>query len=896
MSSLIAPTGRRLSILALALVFLPLLIEALLLNPRELAHYPQPIAVALRLVLLNALPYLAAAMAVAVLTWALRTKAYAASLPPPRYSLPLCGIAMALAVLAAFGARSPMSTLMVDNVSVYPGGVQLGYGGPLAAFFPLAPIAVEEAGSLSQYMLPAQPAPWNATVRWVGVRTAAHSSKDTRIELVAGGVVHDVTADFASLRLGEAAIFSKQVRVGPGATTVRLRLDRASLPPAAFLSAAYAQEAQGIAVDSGGGDRAYRMTAKAGPGASSAPFFSIEGVHVSTGYSVVVISGKAWQHHDLAPFLSKDGVLQLKLAASALPDWEVRLVGDGTQSEAVPLARFTRSMLGDLAQYELPLKQVVWGATPPSGVVGLAMAYKGPPGPFTLHLASAQVLLPEIPKTGFALATTGALDPSARPAEAWFVAGTTPATYSFRSHLLAIRLGAAFFAILGVLGVRTAWRTVRTWPLLTALAVFAALLSAVLIPPVLGVIAAPQLEQLPLSMAALTLSALAWAWASRLPKTREQSASTPLVHNQNNNLHWLDALNGIGILGVIAIHVTADPAGLPFVGFSPDQRVAPAVLRALVSGLNYPIFIIASFFLLAHTLDMKTKSYAEVLRARARRLLPPFLIWSVAFLVLRFAKAYAFGYEEGYRREIASPDSWLGYLLLGNAQYHLHLLPLLFCMTLVYPLFLAARRNPRLALLLPVTLVVWPFIDTFVYQHIAAPEWRQYVLRVTKILAYVGYGWMGFALYELQRSGIKQAQQRTLLVVALLVAGASLAVLLRDAYQVAAVGHWLERNLVSHMALYLAPAAFFMLFMLATHIRWPVVFARLGFYSFGIYLIHPAVLEGLEILQRGRIITPAQTVAFNLVAVTLLTLALVAVINTRPALRWVLGLNRQGRA
>ena len=51
----------------------------------------------------------------------------------------------------------------------------VGNGGPLATTFPLSPVALEQAGTLLEREVSDRKAPWTATVRWIGVRTAQQS-------------------------------------------------------------------------------------------------------------------------------------------------------------------------------------------------------------------------------------------------------------------------------------------------------------------------------------------------------------------------------------------------------------------------------------------------------------------------------------------------------------------------------------------------------------------------------------------------------------------------------------------------------------------------------------------------------------------------------------------------
>jgi surface polysaccharide O-acyltransferase-like enzyme len=886
---------KRLSWAALSLVFVPLIVEALALEPAELLHFREPIQAAFSLVLLNALPYFAVALSAAVLAASLRRQSLSETTVRHGSSIVLALFAMAMAFAAAFSVRSFSELLLAGELHISGDRLVLGEGGPLAPSLPLGSVALEQAGGLFEREVPGRASPWTATVRWIGVRTSEQSLKGTRVDLIAGDSSIDVTSDFASLRPGEARVFSRNVRLGPEPARVRLRLAQDPLPPIDFFSADYESDARGVAIDVGGSDQAYRTALPTGSLAAGGARFAIAGNHAVDGYAVVVLSGDEWRRHDVSGLLERRGRLQLRFTEVDASAWSVRLVGDGVQSDAVPLTRFARTTRGDESQYSLPLENFSLGKVPATAVVGVALTYIGAPGPFTLKLLDAEAALPDAPATGVAIATTAALDPGVRPAQAWFAVGQEPASSSWRSHLFEIRLAAGLLALIAIIGAAGSWQLVMARPVIVALALVSAPLLSVVLPPTLKVFAEPRVEQLPLALALLTIALLV---GTRLPAAKPfVAAALPATaqDSQKRKLMWIDALKGLGILGVIGIHVTADPAGLPYAAFAPPERIAPAVLRAFATGLNYPIFLIASLFLLAHTLESRAPNYPTLIRDRLRRLMLPFLAWTAIYVLFRFIKAAAFGYTEAYRQELAHGESWLEYLLLGSAQYHLHFLPLLMGLVLFFPLFRPARRNPAWALLLLPLLLLWPLADGLAYQHVASPEWRNFALRVTKTAAYLGYGLFAFALYGMWRDERLAAWRRPLLGGAVLLAVATLAVLVHAAFDVAAAGQWLPNTLTMHMARYLAPPSLFVLLLLSSSLRWPQWLLKLGGLSFGIYLFHPVILDLLEILERGTGMPPIWTVTLNFVTVVVLSVAVAVLCTRQPSLRWMFGLNSEHR-
>ena len=688
-------------------------------------------------------------------------------------------------------------------------------------------------------------------------------------------------------------MFSHNVRLGPDAARVRLRLSQDPLPPVSFFDSGYEADARGIAIDVGGGDRAFRDSGPALLEARSRPLLSVAGEHAENGYAVIVLSGEEWKPHDLSSLIERKGLLELTFTAVDSTAWTVRLVGDGTQSEPIPLLRFADATQERVHRYSIPINAFMLGKVPATAVVGLALTYVGKPGVFNLALTAANTRLAGTPETGYAIATLAALDPGARPIQSWLAVGDVSSRGPWYSNLFALRLTAGVIAFMAVTGPALVRQLILQKPVALVSAAMSGPILCALLPPVIHLFADERLEQLPLAMIFMTVGLVAWSRLSAGPRRRNIATPAGRVagpQHAESRFMWMDALKALSILGVIGIHVTADSAGMPYAGFAPHERIVPAVLRALASGLNYPIFIIASFFLLAHTLESRSPGYLATVEDRLRRLMPPFLFWTLIYIFYRFLKASAFGYTEAYRRELSHGDSWLRYLLLGNAQYHLHFLPFLMGLVLCFPLFRPARRNPAWGLMLIPTLALWPLLDAWVYQHIASPEIRVYVLRLTKTAAFLGYGLFAFALYGMWRNGRMTAWHRPLLAGSLITAIACLVVLVNSGRTVAAAGTWLPNTPAVHMAYYLAPASIFALLFIFRSFPWPRWIGLLGGMSFSVYLVHPMFLDLLEILERGDGIAPVWTVAVNFTVVTLLAISAVLLLAKVPPLRWTIGL------
>ncbi len=856
--------GRRFAGTALALVLLPIVVEAAALDPRVLVEYRAPLFAALRLAMSNALPYLVVAASTGALALVLGGRSEVA---PGRASAGLFALAAAVAALAASTTPSFHEALLAGDVRV--DGPCARVGGPLSSCVDLEPAPLEEAGELARILVPGREAPWEATVRWVGARTGDAVAAGTRVELVAGGTAVDVTDELRAVPPGGAAVFQHTVRLGPDTGKVRLRLADDPLPPAVFFDARRSLEPAGLAVEAGGGTRAWRAGPATGPAALPVPTLRIEGEHVEGGHAVVVLSGEAWGVHDLGALRAARGEIELLLAGD--PRWRVRLVGDGVESASVPLSSLARTEDG-IVRYGLPLDQLDFGAVSPRLVVGVALVYDGPPGSFALDIASARAALGGSRRSGYALGTLAALDPGAPPAEAMFVVGE-PAGDGPARHGGALRLLAAVLCLVGAVGVGTLPRALRALPVRAPAALAVGPLLAVGLEPVVRAFAAPRLEHLPLALGAAAVGAAVATVAGARVRERAPRAAVAT----DPRLASVQALMGVAAFGVVAAHVTADAAGQPWVAHPPGDRVLPLVVHALAAGFEAPLFVLAALFVVAHLRHGAGRGAGSTIAAAARRLVPALLSWSVAYLLLRHGKAVAFGYDIAYRRELAQGATWLRAALLGGAQYHLYALPTLLVLVAVSPLFSPAVRRPVLALGALVTLAAWPALDAWVYADVAALEARTWALWATRAVGFAGYGLVAFALY-----GLADRARGLLLAAATLVALASAVLLAQGAFVVADAGAWHVASRGAWLATWLLPPAVFTLFLAADR-EWPAWLRRLGALAPGVYLVHPAVLDGFEILERGAGLGPAATVGANFVGVSVVSVLLVAVLaRIRP--------------
>lgn len=312
-------------------------------------------------------------------------------------------------------------------------------------------------------------------------------------------------------------------------------------------------------------------------------------------------------------------------------------------------------------------------------------------------------------------------------------------------------------------------------------------------------------------------------------------------------LVWFDANRVIAAFGVVIIHSTTDFGGQPFAEAEPGERLLPVFLRSLGEFSGSEMFFLFSLFLMALRVDRKMPSYGAAIAQQARALLLPFTFWVVFYAFYRLLKADAFHYYDYIWNQVTTPSNWLGYFILGEVQYHMHFLPTLFALFLFFPLMRGATRYPVLGLTLFVTLGIMNNTQNYIWGLGLDPDIRDYIIRAIKIFGYVGYGFAAFALYGLWKDGIPRGESR---------------LLRRGGFYFAALGYiatipffafavengsWGIRSGWDFYGHFLMPICIFLIFLGGQYLDWSSNWSKLAKYTFGVYLVHPAVIDVYDI-------------------------------------------------
>ncbi|WP_163850807.1 acyltransferase [Pseudooceanicola aestuarii] len=312
-------------------------------------------------------------------------------------------------------------------------------------------------------------------------------------------------------------------------------------------------------------------------------------------------------------------------------------------------------------------------------------------------------------------------------------------------------------------------------------------------------------------------------------------------------LVWFDANRVFAAIGVVLIHSTTDFGGKPFADASPDERLIPVFLRSIGEFSGSEMFFFFSLFLMAMRVDKKMPGYGEAIGTQAKRLLIPFVFWVIFYAFFRLLKAEAFNYTDYIWSQLGQVESWFGYVLLGKVQYHMHFLPTLFALFLFYPLMRGATRYPVLGIALFLTLGIMNNTQAFVWGLGLDPGLRDYILRALKIFGYVGYGFAAFALYGLWKDGIPRGESRLLRRGGFYFAALAYVATVPFFAVAWKSGDWGIREGWDFYGHFLMPICIFLIFLGGQFREWSPRWSELAKYTFGVYLVHPAIIDLYDI-------------------------------------------------
>ncbi len=345
------------------------------------------------------------------------------------------------------------------------------------------------------------------------------------------------------------------------------------------------------------------------------------------------------------------------------------------------------------------------------------------------------------------------------------------------------------------------------------------------------------------------------------------------------SLIWIDVIRFLASFGIVFIHVAADVIAQ----YDKVPRLdwwLVNLLDSLVRGCVC-LFIMVSGALL---LMPSEQSIGDFFKKRLNRILIPFLVWSVLYLVWKKYLLQAdFSWSEGFSRIAKNQvhfHLWFFYALIG-----------IYLVTPILRIFVRYAKPAHVLYFVGLWFVlasIWPFAQDFSKIFLGVKP--EFYLPVGIVQGMIGYFVLGYYLRAMAPAKIeKHAPWAAFITLGVCIAG-TYAVCLKTGYY-----HVLfYENTAPNVAIY--AAALFLIAkstapqMEAWSPRAKSILGELSKASFGVYLMHPMVMEAVEKGRLGFKVSPLEnssvlTVLGATGVIYLISLAVTLVVLRVPFLR-----------
>ena len=359
---------------------------------------------------------------------------------------------------------------------------------------------------------------------------------------------------------------------------------------------------------------------------------------------------------------------------------------------------------------------------------------------------------------------------------------------------------------------------------------------------------------------------------------------------KSTRMNWLDVARLSAAFSIIGIHTTTDSKGKAFAEYEVTERIFPVLMRTVTELASTEFFILLSLFLLAFKLERRPMPYFATMKQQVRRLLVPFAFWTLFYAFFVLIKANAFGYLEPMLAKLTSPKIWLDYFLLGKSQYHMHFIPTIFLIFLFHPIFKLALYTPLLGLLIIPFLIFNISMSTWIWGNINDKTTLEYLVRAVKVLSYIGYGFAAYSILGLWQKDLTKQASKQLFALGIVVISLLFIIKLTHAAQSIEVGSYIPKVGIIYYAHGLLPICLMLIFLGSQHFHWPDKVSQWSKYTFGTYLLHPAVIDVIDIFIKDNSFAPYQLVIFKYSLTLSVVLLLSIAISKIPLLAWTIGL------
>lgn len=358
-----------------------------------------------------------------------------------------------------------------------------------------------------------------------------------------------------------------------------------------------------------------------------------------------------------------------------------------------------------------------------------------------------------------------------------------------------------------------------------------------------------------------------------------------------NRMNWLDAARIAAAFGIVGIHTTTDSKGNAFLDYEVSERIFPSLMRVVSELANTEFFILISLFLLAFKLERTPMTYLTTIKYQARRLLIPFAFWTIFYVFYSLVKANVYGYFDPVLAKLALSKTWFDYFLLGTSQYHLHFIPTLFLIFLFHPVFKLALKTPMIGVIVIPFLIINHHMTSWLWGNITDKTTLEYLVRIVKIMTYLGYGFAAYSFLGLWQKKFDKELSQQIFLFGLVMISLLFIIKLTHAAENIETGLYMPKIGMNFYAHALLPISLFLIFLGSQHFNWPEGINRWSKYTFGIYLIHPAVIETVGIFVRKYFeLAPYQYVILKYIATVSIVLLIAIIISKISYMAWTIGL------
>jgi surface polysaccharide O-acyltransferase-like enzyme len=349
--------------------------------------------------------------------------------------------------------------------------------------------------------------------------------------------------------------------------------------------------------------------------------------------------------------------------------------------------------------------------------------------------------------------------------------------------------------------------------------------------------------------------------------------------NNTENFFWIDIIRAIVMLGVVTVHTAADV--ITEWGRFPESWWWSANIYDSLARGSVPVFVMVSGALLLP----KQESYRDFFLKRFNRVIIPFIAWTILYLLAR--KIYLepnLGLAEALSRAAnnkASFHLWFLYVIVG-----------LYLLTPIFRILIAFARGRDLFYFLALWFIVssvLPFIDglsnLFFHQHFTIK------LSCEPMQGFIGYFVLGHVLQKFAEKKLLQAAGVVWsLCFFICTAGTYCLSLYCHSFQ-QLFYHNMSPNVVFYSSAFFIVMKYGMpYFKNRINSGFRNIILNLSKASFGIYLIHPMILDTLNtgrlgFALRGDTLHPAYMIPLTVFVVYFLSFLAVSVIQKIPYLR-----------